>query len=226
MKRITKYFIFLMTCVFGQVVGENKEPLRIAIVGCHDPKYDWIGIYSHLSKASYAEKNGYDACLFTEFLDQRMGYWYKIIATKKVLDQYDWVFYLDSDAIVMNDSIKLEDLIDDNYDIVACNDGGPVPILSGQFLIKNSKWSHQFLQDWWDVGDENNIQPGFDGGALIQLFNNRPEIRNHIKLIPHYKLGSYDWDYKDGDFVIQFAGQLHTIKQQKIKMYYELSKSK
>ena len=35
------------------------------------------------------------------------------------LANYDWLFYLDSDALIMNDMIKLETLIDDDYDMIA-----------------------------------------------------------------------------------------------------------
>lgn len=228
MKITQRFYLFWFLCIFlntGHLDLIAEQPLKIAVIGSHDPKYDRIGRYAHLSKAMYAAKHDYDACLYNEYLDKtRLGYWYKVIAVQKNIEQYDWVFYLDSDAIIMNHNIRLEDLIDDHYDMVATHDGGPVPILSGQFLIKNSAWSRQFLKDWYNVGD-THIQPGFDGGALIKLFTENEEIRQHIKIIPVDKMGSYMWSYKEGDFIIQFAGLTHDDKEKYMKEYYEKSLS-
>lgn len=211
----------------------TKKQWKIAVLGAHNPTYDHIGQYSHLNKLAYAQKHGYGVHLYNENLSPAsdiywwpktpiwwLGYWFKVVVAQKHLADYDWLFYLDSDAIIMNDSIKLESLIDDRYDIVATSDGGSVPILSGQFLIKNSKWSRDFLERWFLIGN-NDIQPGFDGGALIQLFNETPNIHKHVKVIPIQKMGSYYWDYKEGDFAIQFAGMWHTEKAVNMKAYYE-----
>lgn len=237
MKRIKIYFISVLTLFLTYLSAETKsidsseqayETLKIAIIGAHDPNYDHIGKYSHLNKTAYGLKQGYDVRLYTEFLDkERLGYWYKVIAVQKNLANYDWLLYLDSDALIMNDTIRLETLIDDNYDMIATEYGSPYPfpILSGQFLIKNSEWSMQFLKDWYDVGD-TRIQPGFDGGALIKLYTENEDIHKHIKIIPIRNMGSCAWDYKDGDFIIQFAGYTHSEKEKAMKEYYEKSLSK
>jgi len=222
-KNIITYFFFTIIPIY--IFSDAVEPIKIAIIGCHDPKYDHIGIYSHLSKSAYATKNGYDFHLYTEYLldVSRKGYWYKLIAAQKNLPYYDWLFYLDSDAVIMNHSIRLESLIDDNYDMIAAGTNCEgFPVLSGQFLIKNSEWSKKFLDEWFEVGD-TNIQPGYDGGALIKLYNERPDVRDHIKLIPLVNMGSYDWDYKEGDFVIQFAGYIFPEKEKRMIRYYNLS---
>ena len=226
------FFMWTFTCFLAYLSAEQNastnnqkqthESLKIALIGAHDPRYDHIGQYSHFNKAAYAIKHGYDVCLYTEYLDEkRIGYWYKVIAAKKNLANYDWLFYLDSDALIMNDTIEIETLIDDHYDMIATYDDRlSSPILSGQFLIKNSEWSKKFLEDWYDVGD-THIQPGFDGGALIKLYTENEDIRNHIKTIPIRKMGSYSWNYKEGDFIIQFAGFTFSEKEKFMKEYYE-----
>lgn len=237
------YKLFLTLIIFvqgllfinGVIATEEKRPLKIAVLGAHNPTYDHIGTYAHLNKIAYANKHGYAVHVYTEDLSPfedfpwwsnpsnpigGRGYWFKVIISQRHLADYDWLFYLDSDGLIMNDEIKLESLIDDNYDMIATVDGGSVPILSGQFLIKNSKWSRRFLKAWLTIGN-NNIQPGFDGGALIQLFNENPEFQKHIKLIPIRKMGSYYWDYQEGDFIIQFAGLVHSEKARMMREYYE-----
>lgn len=229
MKFRKQIYICLMLFIWSTLsashaIQQTIPPLKIGIVGAHDPNYDHIGKYSHLNKMVYALKHGYMACLHTEFMDEnRLGYWYKVIAVKKHLPYFDWILYLDSDALIMNDDIRIETLIDEQYDVIATTDGGPVPILSGQFLIKNSEWSKQFLQDWYDIGD-TDIQPGFDGGALIKLYSENEDIRNHIKILPIRSMGSYSWDYKEGDFAIQFAGYIHGEKESFMKEFYEMKK--
>jgi hypothetical protein len=234
MKTIKICFVCVFTCFVASLSAQqtdstnsqekSSKSLKIALIGAHDPKYDPVGKYSHLNKEAYALKHGYDACLYTEYLDEtRIGYWYKVVATKMNLENYDWLLYLDSDALIMNDTIKLETLIDDDYDMIATSEGGPhAPILSGQFLIKNTKWSKKFLEDWYAVGD-THIPPGYDNGALIKLFTENEDLRNHIKIIPIRKMGSYVWNYEDGDFAIQFAGIIFSEKEKYIKEYYEKS---
>lgn len=208
---------------------KNKQ-LRIALIGVHDEGYDAIGKYAHLNKQAYAKKHGYDVYTYTENLDKnRKPYWSKIIALRKHLADYDWLFWLDSDALIMNDSIKLEAMIDDTFDFITTRDCLK-GMNSGQFLIKNCEWSHAFLKLWYDPKYENSqIQPGYDNGALIEIYETFPQLKERIKIIPQRLLSSYlicpvwyniDGQYKEGDFVVHFAAVESKLKKQYMEEYY------
>jgi mannan polymerase II complex MNN10 subunit len=206
---------------------KKSKNSKIAIVGAHDKNYDKIGHYAHLNKLEYAKKHGYHVFLYTGAVDPlRAPYWYKITAIQKHLNDYEWIFWLDSDAIIMNHSIKLESIVDGKYEFICFKDCEST-ICSGSFLIKNTQWSKQFLGNWYAQQDVN-IQPGFDNGALIKLYNESQDIRNRTKLVPQRILSSYPpplcsptGEYRTGDFIIHFAGITHKDKERLMKEYYD-----
>lgn len=235
-------FLFFFINLIWFMVNCSPDAIksRIAIIGAHDYKYDSIGKWAHLNKASYAQKHGYDFFLYSESLDPtRLGYWNKIIAIKNHLKDYDWIFWLDSDALIINFDIKLENLIDEEFDFITTRDHFDLDsINSGQFLIKNCDWSFNFLNAWYSL---NHIQkqPGFDNGALKILVNEFESIRPRVKIIPLRMLSSYvskfsiylreyqqysipiDNLYQDGDFIIHLAGFSHNERIELMeKIYY------
>ncbi len=82
--------------------------------------------------------------------------WYKPKFLLDVIEKHnpDYVLFLDADAIVSDDSYRIEDFIDENYECVVTMDHGPSRMNAGVLLFKNSEWTKEFLQRWWDVSDE------------------------------------------------------------------------
>jgi hypothetical protein len=72
-------------------------------------------------------------------------------AVQAVLNDYDWVFWLDSDAWITNYDIKLESILPKQgfVDFVVTEDAnGPN---AGSWMIRNSDWSRKFLETWWNL---------------------------------------------------------------------------
>ena len=198
---------------------------KIAIIGVHDEKYEEIGKWAHINKKAYAKKHGYDCFLYNTNLDiKRPPYWSKIIAILNHLDDYEWLLFLDSDALIMNFEIKLEFLIDNDYDLVLAKDMMD-HFQSGDFLIRNSPFSKVFLKEWYSEKYRNTITPpGFDNGALIEMLEDNLSFLKKIKIIPQRMISSYpvgisnfmlknDGEYRSGDFIIHFAGIPHSEKE-------------
>lgn len=99
-----------------------------------------------------------------QFIDDRAAkkvfqlglYWQKLIAVKDALNKkdndhhrYDWVWWIDSDAIFTNFSISPSDIIKTygkNIDFIASKD--PFTALnSGAFLVRNNESSRQMIND-------------------------------------------------------------------------------
>ena len=234
-------FLFINLIWFMVNCSPDAIKSRIAIIGAHDDKYDSIGKWAHLNKASYAQKHGYDFFLYTESLDPtRLGYWHKIIAIKNHLKDYDWIFWLDSDALIINFDIRLENLIDEEFDFITTRDNSnPDCINSGQFLIKNCDWSFNLLNSWYSL-NYIQVQPGYDNGALKTLVFELgiESIRPRVKIIPLRMLSSYifhtgdhlsmdkvipvDTMYQDGDFIIHLAGFEHRHKMKMMEKIYSI----
>lgn len=105
-------------------------------------------------------------------IGKRAFTWYKPKFLLEVLETHnpDYVLFLDADAIVSDGSYRIEDFIDVNYDCVVTMDHGPSRMNAGVLLFKNSEWTKQFLQRWWDVSDElkgpNGEPEGFYNNGL------------------------------------------------------------
>lgn len=226
---ILLFYIIFFSNFISFANSSLKKP-KIAIIGAHDQRYHPCGKYAHENKKRYAQKNSYDVFLYNEVLDINHGrYFNKVVAIQKHLSDYDWLFWLDSDALIMNDNIKLEHLIDENYDFITTRDC-LLNINSGDFLIKNSEWSKKFLIDW--LNSKGAVVDGVpaDNGALLKLYKESEESRKHFKIIPLRMLSSFpacplfykiDGQYRKGDFIIHAAGlPTFAAKVELIKKYY------
>lgn len=209
----------------------NKS--KIAIIGLYDANYKKIGIYSDLNKKEYAKRHGYDLFLYHDTLDpKRHPAWSKILAIQRHLASYNWIFWLDADALIMNHKIKLESLVDQNYDLIIASDH-KFPCNSGSFLIKNSPWSHDFLKLVYSKDQFNKPHCCWEQDAINYLYKNNQEIAKHYKIIlpqylnshPHFSvdiLFNSRIKYTRGDFIIHFYGRKY-YKESLMKEWYEKS---
>ena len=70
----------------------------------------------------------------------------------------------------MNQTISLESLIDNNFDVILTKDCNVLN--AGSVLWKNSAWTHSFLQQVFDVHnniDVDNIEYWWENAAILHL---------------------------------------------------------
>ena len=140
---------------------------RIAIITSFTNYIRWddygicdYGIYSSENHNQYANKHNYT--FIKEIVDNN-GYdgwhptWIKIDVLKKYLPLFDYVVWIDADAIFVNQDITIESLLDDDIDLVIPKlefdrVGGQMwtNTTTGFMVWKNSKWSMDILQELWD----------------------------------------------------------------------------
>jgi hypothetical protein len=76
--------------------------------------------------------------------------WAKVELAKEKLKSNAFVFWIDADSIFVDFDRDLSDLIDAKKDLVFTGDSYDV-FNTGHFLIRNSKWSHKFLDEWLEM---------------------------------------------------------------------------
>ncbi|CAG8633136.1 3744_t:CDS:2, partial [Scutellospora calospora] len=112
------------------------------------------------NKRRYAKKHGYSFVprseeYYQQIYKEREKVWRKIDVIEKVLPHYDWVFWLDMDAVIANQNISIEQLFEkfkkkvgkgrfNDINFVIVRPRNDVMINAGVFLIKNSEWSENF----------------------------------------------------------------------------------
>lgn len=160
------------------------------------------GEFTYKINEKYCNDKGYiyhvemDTQKIKEGIKDRAYTWYKPILIKDVLEQYnpDYVLFMDADAIVCDYSYKIEEFIDENYDIICTNDYGPSKINAGVFIMKNNEWVKNFLNQWWDLCDELTGGPNNDVGFYKNglwhdqttfgfLMDRIDDVSSHIKII-------------------------------------------
>jgi len=115
------------------------------------------------NKREYAEKHGYAFVsrsneFAQQFYRKRKEVWGKIDAVEKILPYYEWLIWLDMDAIFVNRSLSVEHLLEmceervggkeafDKINFIVARPVGDDMINAGVFLIRNTKWAVNFIR--------------------------------------------------------------------------------
>jgi galactosyl transferase GMA12/MNN10 family len=197
--------------------------------------FDHVSTITWPNHLAYAQKHGYLAVDQSYLLDPtRPPAWSKIRAVQELFtsQQYhcEWVLWLDADTVFMNSSISLESILPyhNNYNSNNIGGGGDTNSIremdvdtaaidlivtsdrrftanSGVWLIRNSLWSRQFLQEWWDL--KSYVRPSglsLSGdndafGYLIRRYNTTttgtstttPTSSSPIRMIPRCRMNSF-----------------------------------
>src|SRR6202007_1796488 len=104
--------------------------IKILILTLADKNFFDVAEISTPNKMAYANRHGYE--FFEEvYCPDVMRYpsWNKILLVQKWMEcgWCDWIFWTDADSLIMNQSIKLEDIIKESGDrdlIIASDKNG------------------------------------------------------------------------------------------------------
>lgn len=199
--------------------------MKYAVLDSHDERYDEYGKLADPNRIDYCERHSYDYIRFrfTELEPkERQPNWGKVKGLLQHLPLYDWIFYLDTDAVITNPTLPFTDYIDNNYHMVVGPKFYEGHLSSGALLVKNTTWSMRFLQEWW--GQERFIHEpyfgtysGGDGmyneqSALHYLYDTREEVRDRLKVLPRHCFNSLVQTHSPGDLLVHFPGQINKLK--------------
>ncbi|GAQ84960.1 hypothetical protein KFL_002140140 [Klebsormidium nitens] len=118
-----------------------------------------------------------------------------------------WVLWTDADALIINQSIPVAALADDNFDLVMARDW--LTINSGVFFLKCSAWARDFLQRAYNAREhDNNWQLGPDQAAILQALE-APGSAEKVKYVAKHACNVYPEEYRPGDYIVHLAGKLY-----------------
>ncbi|PKC14898.1 hypothetical protein RhiirA5_494999 [Rhizophagus irregularis] len=181
------------------------------------------GFLSAKNKREYAEMHGYAfVSRSAEFAQQlyhdRKPVWGKIDAIEKLLPYYEWLIWLDMDAIFVNRSLTVERFLEmceekvggkeefEKINIIVARPINDKMINAGVFLIKNSAWTRDLLR--------RGIQPRYDfsyTGSLEQEAMRdairHPYWRKNVLNLEYddHSLNTFPDRYVRGDFIVHYA---------------------
>ena len=106
----------------------------------------------------YAKKHDYSYCFVTETHFDVPAYWLKVLIVKHYLLQgFDIVIWIDTDAVIHNFDMRVEDLFTGDEFFIYSSDN-PLwhsPFNAGVFLVKRSMQSIQLMEDWIGLYNAN-----------------------------------------------------------------------
>ena len=140
--------------------------VKICIITSYTDHIRWddygkcdYGDFASLNHHEYSNKHGYSYIKEIVKNDDYSNWhptWIKIDVLKKYLPLYDYVVWVDADAVFVNQDIKIEDLINDGVDLVIPKlemdrvSGNMWTHTTTGFMIwKNSEWSNNMLNTLW-----------------------------------------------------------------------------
>ena len=201
------------------------------------------GDFASLNHHEYANKHGYSYIKKIVNNDDYQDWhptWIKIDVLKTYLPIFEYVVWIDADAVFYNQDVKIEHFIEDNIDLIIPKleldrvSGNVWTNTTTGFMIwKNSEWSKNTLNELWNNPKEYRfdffheqtrldeiLKTKFelDGGDNI-LHRNTNDIENpivldNVKIIPY----SYHRYWNDGEIkYVYHAGGSTPTKLERIK---------
>ncbi|KAF9199708.1 hypothetical protein BGZ49_010135 [Haplosporangium sp. Z 27] len=172
------------------------------------------------NKRIYAAKHGYDfVARAAEFAQEehrgRKPVWGKIGAIQKTLPHYEWLFWMDMDAVVVDLEKDLRDIIneadklktdkDQEISLIVARPVRDKMLNAGVMLIKNTDWSRRFFNevqkkvDWYH-------KSSYEQAAIWELMTD-PTWSSGVYLFDRddHTMNTFPKQYQEGDFIVHFA---------------------
>ena len=212
------------------------RPEEICVVVVYDDYYaDMAAVTVEKNIRHYCTLHGYSLHVDKRVIEGRYPAWNKIAVCLELLPKYKWLFFVDLDCLFMNQTIRLEDLIDDRYSFMVPSHFLPAidspiyidwktdNIISSQFFVQNTEMGMRILQDVWEAKDAGEMVNKFDyEGRQVKHTITKPEFAPHVKIMEERQLNTFWWTatpftamrnrgindncWKPGDFIVHVTG--------------------
>jgi hypothetical protein len=189
--------------------------LRFLVVTACDENYSDLQKVTSPTIKSYCEKQGYDCFINRITEKERPPAWYKI---KEVLKAFetgaDYVLWIDTDAIIVNQEYKLQDIVEVGKDFYfSCNWAA---MNNGVFMMKNNQFNKYFLDLTWNQ-THFIYDSWWEQRAMIHLLETGCYPEKNIKEMPCHIFNSEE--YYRGCFVHHIT---QAAKHERIKSFKKI----
>ena len=174
-----------------------------AVASLHDANYSDLAALTDQSKQEYCDRYGYQFHVLTEMKYSTITGFNKIHYALDLFKQHpeiEWLLFSECDAMITNQTIKIEDRIDDDYHFIVPVDR--LNLNSGNFLVRNSEEGRAYLQMIIDREESYKTVEWAEQQVIIDSIE---EYQNIVKIVPQKYMNSYEpqiYDYCDARFDI------------------------
>jgi hypothetical protein len=188
---------------------DGGAPRRVLCSLGVGPYEDLLAI-SAITFEAYAALHGYDLRLSTRPLDHdRPPAWSKIALVRELLDSYDEVLWIDADAIFLDISKDIAELVRPGKDLYLVEhlweaDETWRSANTGVFLVRSTPWARSFLDRVW-AAEQYIDHPWWENAAVLDLLGYElppdltpPRRAPGTELDPHVQLIDLEWNSTEG----------------------------
>ena len=174
-----------------------------AVASLHDSNYSDLAALTDSTKQEYCRRHGYQFHVLTEMKYSTITGFNKIHFTLDIFDKHpeiEWLLFSECDAMITNQTIKIEDRIDDDYHFIVPVDR--LNLNSGNFLARNTPEGRAYLQMIIDSEDSYADVEWAEQQVIIDTIE---EYQKIVKIVPQKYMNSYEpeiYDYCDARFDI------------------------
>jgi hypothetical protein len=181
---------------------------RFAIATLYTPEFAKLGDYTSKVLCAYAKLRGYDAVVVTGVLDAtRPASWSKLLLVERYLMENPdctWIMWIDADAVIANPKVRLEDLVDESIDFLAAEDKSACLINAGVFLVRNCSAALEMLRCAY-AKEQYTHHPWWEQLALAEALRECGDTL-HSRIVRRRLLNAFPDEYREGDFIVHYAG--------------------
>ena len=174
-----------------------------AVASLHDANYSDLAALTDQSKQQYCARHNYQFHVLTEMKYSTITGFNKIHFTLDIFLQHpeiEWLLFSECDAMITNQTIQIEDRIDNHYHFIVPVDR--LSLNSGNFLARNSEQGRAYLQMILDSEESYQDVAWAEQQVIIDTIE---EYQNVVKIVPQKYMNSYEpeiYDYCDARFDI------------------------
>ena len=216
------------------VVSLNAQPKHMQ--AGHTANNQWMHVMSYHNKKEYCKRWGYDLIIEDRSIvdESRDTAWSKIPIFKKWLPRYQYVFWMDMDALFMRFDLPLEKLLPCDKDLIISKDWHGINM--GVFFLRNSPYTYTLLTEMWN-SPRSWWEPWEEQSALMKILepkHNGQKAQRHLRhtqFLEQRKMNSYPDEfsygnklsqYQTGDFIAHFPNcKGHPSCRSTIEKYYQ-----
>ena len=194
--------------------------MKFCILMWYDENINIYGDINYKINKAYCDKNNIQLFRCNKRRhSNRHPAWERIPLILEYINDYDYIMWIDADAHFYIDSENIINLINDNknYDFIFSKDI-TVAINTGCFIVKNTKYSIDFLNKWgYDekLYENNNYPYWWDNGVILDMFTlNILDIKNNCIIIDYGVLQHFNEDelFPNKPFIFHLAGRSEEIR--------------
>ena len=208
-----------------------------AVASLHDANYSDLAALTDQSKQEYCDRYGYQFHVLTEMKYSTITGFNKIHYALDLFKQHpeiEWLLFSECDAMITNQTIKIEDRVDNDYHFIVPVDR--LNLNSGNFLVRNSEQGRAYLQMIIDREESYKTVEWAEQQVIIDSIE---EYQNIVKIVPQKYMNSYEpeiYDYCDarfdilgnsgawepGDWIVHWPGTYNPTRLQRANIHLPL----